>query len=73
MQIGIPREAFLEQRGQPIDDFAIELIKPLVERAALVPAINAAWLLCGVLTVLSAALIFFVRRSIPDHEVIAVH
>lgn len=73
VRIGIPREAFLEQRGQPIDEFAIELIRPLVERAALVPAINAAWLLCGVLTALSAALIFFVRRSIPDDEVIAVH
>lgn len=73
VRIGIPREAFLEQRGQPIDEFAIELIRPLVERAALVPAVNAAWLLCGVLTVLSAALIFFVRRSTPVDQAMAVH
>lgn len=63
VQIGIPREAFLEQQGQPLDEFAIEMIRPLVEKAALVPAINAAWLLCGALIVLSLVSIFFVRRS----------
>ena len=63
MRIGIPREAFLEQRGQPVDDFAVEMIRPLVEKAALVPAINAAWLLCGVLTAAAVLLVFWVKRS----------
>ena len=63
VRIGIPRDAFLEQQGQPLDEFAIEMIRPLVERAALVPAINAAWLLCGVLIALSLVSILFVRRT----------
>lgn len=61
VRIGIPREAFLEQRGQPLDEFALEMIRPLVERAALVPAVNAAWLLCGTLIVLGLVCLVFVR------------
>lgn len=61
--IGIPRDAFLEQQGQPLDEFAVEMIRPLVEKAALVPAINAAWLMCGVLTIASLVLVIFVRRA----------
>ncbi|KQM13100.1 MFS transporter [Novosphingobium sp. Leaf2] len=62
VSIGIPRDAFLEQRGQPIDDFTVEMIRPLVQKAALVPAINAAWLLCGVLTALAVVILVFVKR-----------
>ena len=61
LHIGIPRDAFLEQRGQPLDEFAVEMIRPLVEKAALVPAINTAWLLCGALTALAATLVVWVR------------
>lgn len=63
VRIGIPRDAFLEQRGQPLDDFATEMVRPLVERAALVPAVNTAWLLCGVLTLAALATLFWVRRT----------
>ncbi len=63
VRIGIPREAFLEQRGQPIDDFATEMVRPLVERAALVPAVNMAWLLCGLLTLAALATLWWVRRT----------
>ena len=63
VSIGIPRDAFLEQRGQPLDDFAVEMIRPLVEKAALVPAVNAAWLLCGVLTVAAVTMVLFVKRE----------
>lgn len=62
VSIGIPRDSFLEQRGQPIDDFTVEMIRPLVEKAALVPAINAAWLLPGLLTAVTVLLVVFVRR-----------
>lgn len=62
--IGIPRDAFLEQRGQPLDEFATEMVRPLVEKAALVPAVNTAWLLCGVLTALAVATLFWVRRDV---------
>lgn len=63
LRIGIPRDAFLEQRGQPVDDFAMEMVRPLVERAALVPAVNAAWLLCGILAIAAALLVAFVRPA----------
>lgn len=63
VRIGIPRDAFLEQRGQPLDDFTTEMVRPLVEKAALVPAVNAAWLLCGVLVALAVMALWFVRRE----------
>ena len=50
LRIGIPRDAFPEQRGQPLDDFAVEKVRPLAEKAALVPAVNAARAMYGVLT-----------------------
>ncbi|WP_244958078.1 DHA2 family efflux MFS transporter permease subunit [Erythrobacter ramosus] len=62
VRIGIPRDAFLEQLGIPPDEFTQEMIRPLVERQALVEAINDAWLLIGVLTALAVILVFFVRR-----------
>jgi DHA2 family multidrug resistance protein len=61
--IGIPREAFLEQAGQPLDDFAREMVRPLVEKAALTDAINDAWLLIAVLTLLAMALVGLVRDA----------
>ena len=61
--IGIPRDAFLEQRGQPVDEFTMEMVRPLVEKAALVPAVNAAWLLCGVLTAVALVAVLWVRRT----------
>jgi DHA2 family multidrug resistance protein len=62
VSIGIPRDAFVEQIGTPPDEFTTEMVRPLVEKAALVHAINDAWLLVGVLTALSLAIIPFVRR-----------
>lgn len=66
VRIGIPRDAFLEQLGIPPDEFTQEMIRPLVERQALVEAINDAWLLIGVLTALAVLLVFFVRRIPPQ-------
>ncbi|MEG3090511.1 DHA2 family efflux MFS transporter permease subunit [Sphingomonas sp. PB1R3] len=63
LRIGIPKDAFLEQRGQPVDDFAMEMVRPLVEKAALVPSINAAWAMCGILTAIALIAVFWVRRT----------
>lgn len=60
--IGIPRDAFLEQLGQPPDEFVQEMVRPLVEKAALVHAINDAWMVIGVLTAIAVLLVLFVRR-----------
>jgi DHA2 family multidrug resistance protein len=61
VRIGIPRDAFIEQIGMPPDEFTEEMVRPLIEKYALVEAINDAWLLIGVLTALAVILIFFVR------------
>ena len=64
--IGIPRAAFLEQLGQPPDEFTQEMVRPLVEKAALVHAINDAWLVIGGLTAIAVLLVLFVRRVPQD-------
>jgi DHA2 family multidrug resistance protein len=61
--IGIPRDAFLEQLGQPVDEFTAEIVRPLVEKAALVQAINDAWAMIAVLTASAVLLILLVRRG----------
>lgn len=60
--IGIPRDAFLEQIGQTPDAFVEEMVRPLVEKAALVHAINDAWLVIGLITVLALVSVLFVRK-----------
>ncbi len=69
VRIGIPRDAFIEQIGVPPDEFTEELIRPLVEKQALVDAINDAWMLIGVLTALAVILVLFVRRVPIDTPV----
>lgn len=69
VRIGIPRDAFIEQIGIPPDEFTEEMVRPLVERQALVEAINDAWLLIGVLTALAVLLVFFVRKLPPEKTV----
>ncbi len=68
VRIGIPRDAFIEQIGIPPDEFTEEMIRPLVERQALVEAINDAWMLIGVLTALAVVLVFFVRSLPPENS-----
>jgi DHA2 family multidrug resistance protein len=62
VSIGIPRDAFMDQLGQPIGPEVEELVRPLVAKAALVDAINDAWALIALLTALALVLIPLVRR-----------
>jgi DHA2 family multidrug resistance protein len=66
VSIGIPRDAFLEQLGQPADEFTQEMVRPLVEKAALVQSINDAWMLIGLLTVVAVLIVIFVRAAPRD-------
>ena len=68
VSIGIPRDAFLEQVGQPLDEFTQEMVQPLVNKAALVHAINDAWLVIGILTALAVLLVFLVRKLRPQQD-----
>ncbi len=66
VSIGIPRDAFLENLGQPVDEFTTEMVRPLVEKAALAHAVNDAWLLLGGASVLAVMLVLFVRKVGPQ-------
>jgi DHA2 family multidrug resistance protein len=48
--VGIPLDVFATRRGEPLDAGTEALLQPLVERAAMVHAINDAWALAAVLT-----------------------
>ena len=48
-----------------LDEFTTEMVRPLVEKAALVHAINDAWLLIGIVTAVSLAVMPLVRRPSP--------
>jgi len=61
--VGIPIDAFLAARGQPIDDDTRELLRPMVEKLALVHAINEAWLILGLITVVSMLSLYWVMGS----------
>ena len=64
--IGIPRDAFVEQLGQPPDSFTEEMVRPLVEKAALIHAINDAWLAIGMVCGLAMLLVICVKRLPTD-------
>ncbi len=51
--VGLPLERFVGVPLGPIDPGTIEVVKPLVERAAAVAAFNDCWLMLGVLFALS--------------------
>ena len=65
VRIGIPRDAFLENLGEPVDDITTEMVRPLVEKAALVQALNDAWLAIGLVTVAALLLVWLVRKTVP--------
>jgi len=61
--VGIPIDAFLAARGQPIDQETRDLVAPLVEKLALTKAINEAWLvLAGISLAAILSLLWLLRR-----------
>lgn len=67
--VGIPIDAFLAARGQPIDDETRELVAPLVEKLALAHAINEAWLVLAAITLAAiVSLAWLLRRRAGSSE-----
>ncbi|MBI1203621.1 MAG: DHA2 family efflux MFS transporter permease subunit [Rhodopseudomonas sp.] len=60
--LDIPKEMFLAQVGQPLDPGMAAMLKPMVEKLALVDAINDAWLLVAIITAVALLLLPLVRR-----------
>ena len=48
--VGIPADMFLARHAGPLDGATQAMVQPLVERAALVQAINEAWIMVAILT-----------------------
>jgi DHA2 family multidrug resistance protein len=64
--VGLQTDRFVGKPLGPIDDATKEMVRPLVERAALVMSINEAWALMAVVTLLAlAALPFASWRGRP--------
>ena len=59
--LGIPAAVFASRAGQPIDAATTEALTPLVEKLALVHAINEAWALISVLTLLALCTVPFAK------------
>ena len=65
--VGLPTEKFVGKPMKAPDEATQELIRPLIERAGLVSAINDAWLMLGLLTALGVILILLIsQRSRSD-------
>lgn len=60
--VGIPAETVATAPSRTVDAALVEMVRPLVERAALVEAINEAWLMLAVLTALALLALPLVRR-----------
>ncbi|MDY0881445.1 DHA2 family efflux MFS transporter permease subunit [Dongia soli] len=63
--VGLPTDRFV---GKPIaapDEATQELVRPLVERAGLVAAINDAWMMLGLLTLIGVVLALFLLKRKP--------
>ena len=59
--VGIPPETVASAATRTIDAAMIETVRPLVERAGLVSAINEAWAMLAVITALSLLVLPFVK------------
>ncbi|MCZ8108581.1 MAG: DHA2 family efflux MFS transporter permease subunit [Burkholderiales bacterium] len=61
--IGLPSELMAARAPGPIDAEAAELLRPLIEKAALVQSINEAWALIAILTLAALAFVPFARKA----------
>jgi DHA2 family multidrug resistance protein len=59
--LGIARELFVSQCGQPVPPMVEAMLRPSIERLAMVRAINDAWALVAGLTLAALLLIPFIR------------
>lgn len=62
---GIPPQVFAALPPGPLDAATQRLLEPLLEKAALTAAINDAWLLIAVLTVIALLCVPFARGGVP--------
>jgi DHA2 family multidrug resistance protein len=61
--VGIPVDMFLARQVGPLDGPTQAIVQSLVEKAALVQAINEAWIMIAVLTIGALLCVPFAKRS----------
>jgi DHA2 family multidrug resistance protein len=61
--VGIPVDLFVSRQGSPLDATTRAFLRPLVEKAALVQAINEAWITVAVLTGAALLCVPFATRT----------
>lgn len=69
--LGIPLALFASRIGQPIDAATTAALTPLIEKLALVRAINEAWLLLAVITLLALLTTPFAQRASASRQALA--
>jgi len=60
--VGIPLSLFKDALLGPIDQATKEMVRPLIDRAALVLSFNDAWLMLGTIFVLALMVVPLMRR-----------
>ena len=60
--VGLPLDIFAERWAKPIDAGTRAMLEPLIHDAALTQAINDAWMMLAVLTVVALICVMFARR-----------
>ncbi len=67
--IGLPLKLFRDRIGQPINAAATEFVRPMIERTALITAVNEAWAMLALLTALAVlALALLAGRAVSSPE-----
>jgi DHA2 family multidrug resistance protein len=61
--VGIPLDMFMNRPTGPFEDPALAMVQSLVEKAALVQAINEAWIMIAVLTIGALLCVPFAKAS----------
>jgi DHA2 family multidrug resistance protein len=67
--VGIPLDMFMSRPTGPLEGPALAMVQSLVEKAALVQAINEAWIMIAVLTIGALLCVPFAKRSSPQAAV----
>jgi DHA2 family multidrug resistance protein len=65
--VGIPVDMFVARPVGPVDGPIQAMVQSLVEKAALVQAINEAWIVIAVFTIAALLCVPFAKRSPPPH------
>jgi MFS transporter, DHA2 family, multidrug resistance protein len=64
--VGIPLDMFMNRPAGPLEGPALTMVQSLVEKAALVQAINEAWIMIAVLTIGALLCVPFAKASSPQ-------